>query len=103
MVPWLGAAVGATTGGFISDRLTEFLGPRRGYRLVPVVALPLVAVMLIALIYSPSAHGSVACLSVVFFAIEINEGAYWAATMGIAKEDTSAATGVLNTGATSGG
>jgi nitrate/nitrite transporter NarK len=40
---------------------------------------------------------------VVFFAVEINEGAYWAATMRIAREDTSAATGVLNTGGNLGG
>ena len=33
-----------------------------------------------------------------FFAIELNEGAYWAATMRVARADTGAATGVLNTG-----
>jgi predicted MFS family arabinose efflux permease len=30
--------------------------------------------------------------------IELNEGAYWATTMRVARADTGAATGVLNTG-----
>lgn len=37
-------------------------------------------------------------LMATFFMVELNEGAYWAATMRVARADTGAATGVLNTG-----
>jgi sugar phosphate permease len=45
----------------------------------------------------------VLALTAAFGAIEINEGAYWAATMHVAGADTGAATGVLNTGGNVGG
>jgi sugar phosphate permease len=35
--------------------------------------------------------------------MEINEGPFWAATMSVARADTGAATGVLNTGGNIGG
>jgi sugar phosphate permease len=42
-------------------------------------------------------------LATAFCAIEINEGGYWAATMHVARTDSGAATGVLNTGGNVGG
>ena len=48
-------------------------------------------------------YGAVLSMAAAFFAVEINEGAYWAATMNIARSDTAAATGVLNTGGNLGG
>ena len=44
-----------------------------------------------------------AALSLAFLAVELNEGPYWAAAMRVARVDTGAATGVLNTGANLGG
>jgi MFS transporter, ACS family, glucarate transporter len=103
MAPWVGAAIGASGGGYLSDALAERLGVRRGFRLVPLITLPVVALLLLMTVYVTSAYAAVLALTVAFATIEINEGAYWAATMHIARDDTGAATGVLNTGGNIGG
>ena len=46
---------------------------------------------------------AVAALAAAFAGVELNEGAYWAATMRVARADTGAAAGVLNTGGNAGG
>jgi sugar phosphate permease len=103
MAPWIGAAIGAVSGGYLSDGLAERLGIRWGFRLVPLITLPIVAVLLLVTIHVTSPYAAVVALAAAFGAIEINEGAYWAATMHIARTDTGAATGVLNTGGNVGG
>lgn len=103
MVPWVGAAVGAAIGGVLADRLAVRFGATRGYRLLPLISLPLGAIMLIAIPAVGSVALAVAALTLAFFAMEVNEGPYWAATMSIARADTGAATGVLNTGGNVGG
>ena len=103
MIPWIGAAAGAAVGGVLADRLAARFGATRGYRLLPLVSLPLGAVMLVAIPAVGSVVLAVAALTLAFLAMEINEGPYWAATMGIARADTGAATGVLNTGGNVGG
>jgi MFS transporter, ACS family, glucarate transporter len=103
MVPWIGAAIGALSGGYLSDGLAERIGIRWGFRLVPLLTLPIAAVLLLVTIHVTSPYAAVVALAAAFGAIEINEGAYWAATMHIARADTGAATGVLNTGGNVGG
>jgi len=103
MLPWLGAAVGAAIGGFMTDRLAQRMGPTKGYRLLPLLTLPIAVVMLLATPAVEGAYVAVAALVVAFFAMEINEGPFWAATMSVARADTGAATGVLNTGGNIGG
>ena len=103
MIPWIGAAVGAAVGGVLADRLAERYGATRGYRLMPLVSLPIGAVMLVAIPAVGSVLLAVAALTLAFFAMEVNEGPYWAATMRVARADTGAATGVLNTGGNIGG
>jgi MFS transporter, ACS family, glucarate transporter len=101
--PPIGAAVGAWLGGEFADRFAERYGPRWGYRVVPLVALPLVGLLLLLTMRAPTAYLAVAALTVAFAGIEFNEGSYWAATMSIARADTMAASGVLNTGGNLGG
>jgi ACS family glucarate transporter-like MFS transporter len=103
MVPWIGAAIGAVSGGYFSDGLAERMGVRWGFRLLPLITLPAVAVLLLVTIHVTSPYAAVLALTAAFGAIEINEGAYWAATMHVAGADTGAATGVLNTGGNVGG
>jgi nitrate/nitrite transporter NarK len=102
-LPPLAAAVGAGTGGAVTDRLCRRFGLNWGYRLLPLIALPLAGVLLIAAVASVNAYGAVVALTLAFGVIELTEGSYWAATMRIAKADTMAATGVLNTGGNLGG
>ncbi len=103
ILPPVGAAIGAAVGGFAADSLVVRFGPRRGYALVPLVFLPLAGVMLLAAVDAPGPRLAVAALICSFFATEMTEGPYWAATMRSARADTMAATGVLNTGANIGG
>ena len=103
MLPWIGAAAGATTGGYLSDWLAVKLGTRWGYRILPLVSLPIVGVMLTMTTHVDTAVGAVVTLVVAFGLVELNEGAYWATTMRLARDDTSAAAGVLNTGGNVGG
>ena len=103
MMPWLGAAMGAALGGVSSDRAVERWGPRWGYRLVPLIALPSAALLLMVTISVTTPWGAVIALGATFAAVEVNEGAYWAATMRIARADTGTAAGLLNTGGNAGG
>jgi ACS family glucarate transporter-like MFS transporter len=98
MLPWIGAGIGAGIGGYLSDRLAQRLGFRWGYRLVPLVSLPLAGLLLLATVGVAAPYMAVLALMASFFMIELNEGAYWATTMRVARADTGAATGVLNTG-----
>jgi ACS family glucarate transporter-like MFS transporter len=102
-VPWIGAGVGAGIGGYVSDWLAQRLGVRWGYALVPLVTLPIAGVLLLVTITVTTPYAAVAALTFAFCAVEVNEGAYWAATMRVARQDTAAATGVLNTGGNVGG
>jgi ACS family glucarate transporter-like MFS transporter len=103
MVPWIGAALGAALGGYLSDRFAGRFGARWGYRIVPLIALPSAAVLLLLTIAVSTRYAAVFALAAAFAAVEINEGAYWAAAMRVARADTGAATGVLNTGGNLGG
>jgi ACS family glucarate transporter-like MFS transporter len=103
MVPWVGAALGAAAGGILSDRAVERFGSRWGYQLVPLISLPIVAVLLLVTISVATPWSAVLALAGAFAGVELNEGAYWAATMRVARADTGAAAGVLNTGGNAGG
>jgi ACS family glucarate transporter-like MFS transporter len=102
-IPPIGAAVGAWLGGEFADRLSSRYGPRWGYRIIPIATLPLVGVLLLLAMRAPNPYLAVAALTVAFAGVESNEGSYWAANMSIARADTMAAGGVLNTGGNLGG
>jgi ACS family glucarate transporter-like MFS transporter len=97
-MPWIGAGIGAGLGGYLSDGAAARVGFRWGYRLVPLLALPCAGLLLLVTISVASPIVSVLALMATFFAVELNEGAYWAAAMRVARADTGAATGVMNTG-----
>ena len=102
-IPPIGAAAGAWLGGEFADRLATRYGARWGYRIIPLVTLPLVGALLLLAMRAPNAYLAVAALTVAFAGVESNEGPYWAANMSIARADTMAAGGVLNTGGSLGG
>ena len=102
-VPPIGAAIGSAVGGYVSDRAVKRFGPRRGYHIVPMISLPIAGAVLLVAIHSNSVYFAVAALAVAFAGAEVTEGPYWAATMQVARSDTMAATGVLNTGGNLGG
>ena len=101
--PPVGAAVGATVGGLLAAPLVRRFGLRAGLRLVPLVALPASALLLFLAVDAADPYFAVAALTLCFAAIEMTEGPFWAAVMEVARADTMAATGVLNTGGNIGG
>ena len=102
-LPPIGAAIGAGSGGIITDALARRFGTTWGYRLAPLVSLPTAGSLLLVATHVPNAYLAVAALALAFAAVELTEGSYWAGAMQIAKADTMAATGVLNTGGNFGG
>jgi ACS family glucarate transporter-like MFS transporter len=102
-LPPIGAAIGAGAGGSITDALCRWFGVRWGFRLVPLVSLPVAGLLLLLATGTLNAYIAVAALTLAYTAVEINEASYWAGTMRIAQADTMAATGVLNTGGNAGG
>jgi ACS family glucarate transporter-like MFS transporter len=101
--PPLAAAVGAGIGGVITGYLCRRLGNRWGYRLVPMVAMPIVGALLLISVNAANPYFAVAGLATCFAAVELNEGAYWGAAMSVGRGDTMAVSGVMNTGGNLGG
>jgi MFS transporter, ACS family, glucarate transporter len=101
--PPLAAAVGAGIGGVITGYLCRRLGNRWGYRLVPMVAMPIVGALLLISVNAANPYFAVAGLATCFAAVELNEGAYWGAAMNVGRGDTMAVSGVMNTGGNLGG
>jgi ACS family glucarate transporter-like MFS transporter len=99
----IGGAIGAGLGGYLADGLAVRHGVRTGMRVVPLIALPLSAALLLVAEGAPNPYLAVAALCVCFALIELTEGPYWGAVMHIAGADTMTATGILNTGGNAGG
>ena len=102
-IPPIGAAVGSAVGGVLGDVAVKRIGVRRGYHVVPMISLPLAGLLMLVAIHVESALAAVAALALAFAGAEVTEGPYWAATTQVARADTMAATGVLNTGGNIGG
>ena len=102
-IPPIGAAIGSAVGGWLSDYSVKRIGVRRGYHLVPMISLPVAGALLLVAIHVDTALAAVTALALAFAGAEITEGPFWAATTQVARADTMAATGVLNTGGNVGG
>jgi ACS family D-galactonate transporter-like MFS transporter len=66
-VPWIGAGIGGAVGGFISDWLAARIGTPWGYRLVPLLALPIAGLLLLVTLRVATPYAAVAALTVAFF------------------------------------
>ena len=101
--PFIAAGVGAAVGGKACDAWRHRLGDRWGFRAVPLIALPMSACALYAVIRAEGPLAADIALCVAFASIEISEGAYWAGAMRIAGRDSMISTGLLNTAGNLGG
>ena len=102
-LPPIGAGLGAGLGGWLLDALCRKCGIRWGSRLVPLLSLPTVAGLLCFAVYASNPLAAVIAMTLCFGLVEINEAAYWTATMRVAGANTMTAAGVLNTGGSLGG
>jgi ACS family glucarate transporter-like MFS transporter len=101
--PPLGAAIGAGVGGYLAGVLGMRFGVRKGLRIIPLLSLPAAGLLQFLAVDAVNAYMAVAALAACYFCVEMNEGPYWAATMHLARSDSMAATGILNTGGNLGG
>jgi MFS transporter, ACS family, glucarate transporter len=101
--PPLAAALGAGVGGLVTSWLCGRMGVRWGYRLLPLVALPVSAVLLLFAVYAASPYAAVAALAACFGCVELTEGAFWGAGMTVGRGDTMTVCGFMNTGGNLGG
>jgi ACS family glucarate transporter-like MFS transporter len=101
--PPLAAALGSGVGGLITGALCRRYGDRWGYRLVPLIAMPVAGGLLLVSVDAANPYWAVVGLAVCFAAVELNEGAYWGAAMTVGRGDTMAVSGVMNTGGNLGG
>ena len=103
VAPPLAAALGAGLGGYVTGALCRRFGECWGYRLVPLIALPVSAVLLLWAVGAANPYLAVAVLAACFGCVELTEGAYWAGGMRIGRGDTMAVCAIMNTGGNLGG
>lgn len=103
MIPPLAAGLGGGIGGKLVAVLCDRCGIRWGFRLLPMLALPTSGTLILVAVNLNNPYGAVVALALAYAVLELNEGAFWGATMYIARSDTMSATGVLNTGGNVGG
>ncbi len=101
--PPLAAALGAGVGGLATALLCRRLGDRWGFRMVPLVALPTAAVLLLIAVNAANPYLAVVALATCFGVVELTEGAFWGAGMAVGRGDTMAVCGFMNTGGNLGG
>lgn len=101
--PPLAAALGAGLGGIATSLCCRRFGDRWGYRLLPVVALPASAVLLLCAVNAANPYLAVVALAACFGCVELTEGAFWGAGMTVGRGDTMAVCGFMNTGGNLGG
>ena len=101
--PPLAAALGAGIGGLLTGVACRRIGERWGYRLLPLLALPVSAVLLLCAVNATSPYIAVAVLAACFGCVELTEGAFWGAGMAVGRGNTMAVCGFMNTGGNLGG
>jgi ACS family glucarate transporter-like MFS transporter len=101
--PPLAAAAGAGLGGKLVSITCSRFGNKWGFRVVPMVALPVSGLLLLVTVNLSNPYGAVAALALSYGIVELCEGPFWGGTMFIARADTMSATGILNTGGNIGG
>ena len=102
-MPPIGAALGAGIGGWLVDLLCRRCGIRWGCRLVPLLSLPTVGGLLVLAVYAGNSLAAVGAMTLCYGLVELNEAAYWTATIRVAGANTMSAAGILNTGGSLGG
>jgi MFS transporter, ACS family, glucarate transporter len=102
-LPPLAAGAGAGVGGGLVNLVSARFGNRWGFRLVPMVALPVSGILLLVTVNLSNPYAAVGALALAYAVVELCEGPFWGVTMFVARADTMSATGILNTGGNIGG
>jgi ACS family glucarate transporter-like MFS transporter len=102
-IPFIVATITTPLAGTISDQLTARLGPKQGRRIVPLVTLPVAAILIS---FGARVAGPTAAVIILSLGAALSlaaEGPTWAAMTEMAGPSAGAATGFVNTGSNLGG
>jgi sugar phosphate permease len=102
-IPLLFGALCASVGGLLCDAACARLGARWGFRILPLVTLPLSALLLLVAARVDNPYAAVAALAGCFGCVQMTEAPFWAAIFWVTRERASAGTGILNMGGNIGG
>jgi ACS family glucarate transporter-like MFS transporter len=97
-LPFVVGAVGAALGGLTCDALCRRIGPRWGCRLPAIVALTMVALLLFAGARATDPYWAVVLLALCFGFTQFADSTYWGGATYAGRRQTSATSGVMNTG-----
>jgi MFS transporter, ACS family, D-galactonate transporter len=102
-IPPLAMAVGMPLGGWLTDRLEDAFGPRRGRKIMPMVGMLSGAGLLMLGVFARDPAWIVTWFALALGAVGTAEGAFWvtAIELGVQRGGSSAA--LLNTGGNAGG
>ena len=101
--PPLASAIGAGLGGLLTGALCNRYGNRWGFRLVPLCALPMAALLLVFIVGVANPYLAVLALALCFGCVEMTESSFWGGAISIARGDSMAVCGIMNTGGNFGG
>jgi len=90
-------------GGWVSDRLVERLGRKRGRCIVPLVCLTASAALLVIGINLTTPFAVALVLALSMGSASAGDGPFWATVIDMGGENVGAASAILNTGANLGG
>ncbi|HEY1399947.1 MAG TPA: MFS transporter [Terriglobales bacterium] len=103
MLPFLAMAVTCPLGGMISDRLTNWRGPRLGRCGVAVVGIGLASVFLAFGSQVNNARLASVVLAGGAGALYLSQSSFWSVTAGLAGPSSGSVSGFMNTGGQCGG
>ena len=103
MLPPLAMSVGSALGGIITDRLTQWKGPRTGRCLVAMAALLMAAGFLIMGAQVESSRFASVVLAGGAGALYLAQSSFWSVTANLAGPSSGSVSGFMNTGGQLGG
>ena len=97
-IQWIAAAIGATAGGYLCDRLTRRFGLRLACRWTVIGGMVTAGFFVILASLPIGVVALFVCLALAFLFSQLVEASYWAASMGLGGRLSGATSGVMNTG-----
>jgi MFS family permease len=102
-IPPLAMAVGMPLGGWLTDRLEDAFGPRRGRKIMPMVGMLSGAGLLMLGVFASDPAWIVTWFALALGAVGTAEGAFWVTAIEIGGRRGGSSAALLNTGGNAGG
>jgi len=102
-IPPLAMAVGMPLGGWLTDRLEDAFGPRRGRKIIPMAGMLAGAGLLMLGVYASDPAWIVTWFALALGAVGTAEGAFWVTAIELGRRRGGSSAAILNTGGNAGG